>query len=113
MKLMTFQTGPRQKRIGALAPDGQIVDLNFAYALYLRDVEQDPAAYRVADARVPADMRGLFEGGDQSLDAARAALKHAIDSGPRATGPSGERIFFRSKDVKLKAPISPKKFFHT
>ena len=113
MKLVTFQTGPNQTRIGALAPDGRIVDLNSAYALYLHDVERDPAAYKVADARVPADMRGLFEGGDQSLDAARAALKHAIASGARATGPWGERIFYRTDEIKIKAPIAPKKFFHT
>ncbi|MGB8849550.1 MAG: fumarylacetoacetate hydrolase family protein, partial [Candidatus Acidiferrales bacterium] len=92
---------------------GQVVDLNFAYALYLRDEEHDPAAYRVADARVPADMRGLFEGGDQSLDAARVALGHVIGAGPKVLGPSGERIFYRIDEIKLKAPIAPKKFFHT
>ena len=113
MRLVMFQIGPNQKRIGALAPDGHIVDLNFAYALYLHDVEHDPAAYRVADARVPADMRGLFEGGDQSLNAARSALKHATASCPPATGPSGERIFYRTGEIKIKAPIAPRKFFHT
>ncbi|HXW17728.1 MAG TPA: hypothetical protein VEJ39_05470, partial [Candidatus Acidoferrales bacterium] len=56
-----------------------IVDLNHAYALYLLEVEGGPAFQRIADARVPADMRGLFEGGDASLDAARAALAHAVD----------------------------------
>jgi hypothetical protein len=67
MRLVTFETGPNQRRIGAMTTDGQIVDLNCAYALYLRDVEKDPAFYRIADARVPADMRALFEGGDASL----------------------------------------------
>jgi len=113
MKLVTFEAGPNQRRIGALDPKDHIVDLNFAYALYVRDVENDPAYYRVADARVPPDMRGLFEGGDLSLDAARAALAHAVDCGPRSTGPSGERLFYGRADVKLKAPIAPKKFFHT
>ncbi len=114
MKLVTFETGPNQKRIGALALDSaHIVDLNYAYALYLLEVEGDPAFYRIADARVPADMRGLFEGGDASLDAARAALTHATDRGLHVTAPSGERIYYGLADVKLKAPIVPKKFFHT
>jgi 2-keto-4-pentenoate hydratase/2-oxohepta-3-ene-1,7-dioic acid hydratase in catechol pathway len=113
MKLVTFEIGPNQKRIGALGTDGQIVDLNSAYALYLRDADKDPAFYRVADARVPADMRALFEGGDLSLDAARAALAYTMDRGPRTVGPSGEKIFYNMSDVKLKAPIAPKKFFHT
>ncbi|MGB8592669.1 MAG: hypothetical protein WCD40_14930, partial [Candidatus Acidiferrales bacterium] len=65
MRLVTFEAAPNQERIGAMASDSEIVDLNFAYALYLRDSEGDPAFYRVADARVPADMRKLFEGGDK------------------------------------------------
>ena len=43
MKLVTFQSEARETRVGALTPDGQIVDLNAAYALYLRNVEQESA----------------------------------------------------------------------
>ena len=113
MRLVTFETEPNHLRVGAMASDGHIVDLNLAYALYLRDHEKEQAFYRIADARVPSEMRKLFEGGDKSLDAARAALKFAIDRGPKITGPSGERIFYGAAGVKLKAPIIPKKFFHT
>ncbi|MFZ0735513.1 MAG: fumarylacetoacetate hydrolase family protein [Candidatus Acidiferrales bacterium] len=113
MRLVTFEAAPNQERIGAMAFDSEIVDLNFAYALYLRDSEGDPAFYRVADARVPADMRKLFEGGDKSLDAARAALKYVLGRGAHPKGPSGETIVYKTTDVKIKAPICPKKFFHT
>jgi 2-keto-4-pentenoate hydratase/2-oxohepta-3-ene-1,7-dioic acid hydratase in catechol pathway len=113
MKLVTFQTEPNQFRVGGVSPDGHIVDLNYAYALYLRDIAHEPAPYRVANARVPAEMRALFEGGDLSLDAARAAMNHASGAGVHATGPSGERIFYRPNEIKMKAPIAPKKFFHT
>ena len=113
MKLVTFQTGPNQFRVGALSPDGHVVDLNYAYALYLRDVAREPAPYRVADARVPSEMRALFEGGDLSLDAARAALSHAGGAGLHATAPLGERIFYRPHEIKLRTPIAPRKFFHT
>jgi 2-keto-4-pentenoate hydratase/2-oxohepta-3-ene-1,7-dioic acid hydratase in catechol pathway len=105
MKLVTFHSQARDNRIGALTPDGQFVDLNAAYALYLRNEEKEGAFFSLADARVPADMRGLFANGDHGLDAARVA--------PEIKGASGEPIFFRREAVQIKAPISPKKFFHT
>lgn len=113
MKLVTFNAGSREDRIGAVAADGQIVDLNAAYALYLRNVQQEGAFYALADARVPANMRGLFENGDRGLDAAQTALEYARQEGPEARGASGEAIFFRRDAVQIKAPIQPKKFFHT
>ena len=112
MRLVTFESGPNQTRIGAISTE-YFVDLNFAYALYLRDVEHDPAFYRVADARVPSNMRALFEGGDPSLDAARKALKHAESVGHSAKGPGGETIFYPAAITRPLAPIIPKKFFHT
>jgi len=113
MKLVTFHSQGRETRIGALAADSQIVDLNAAYATYLRNERNEGAFYGLADARVPADMRRLFENGDRGLNAARAALDYALKLGPEATGPSGEPLIFRRNAVKLKAPIQPKKFFHT
>ncbi len=113
MKLVTFQAHSRESRIGALTKDGHIVDLNAAYALYLRNSQNEGAFYALADARVPADMRGLFNNGDRGLDAAHCALEYAVNHGPEITGPSGELIFFRPDAVKIKAPIQPKKFFHT
>ncbi len=113
MKLVTFSWGARELRIGAVTANGSIVDLNTAYALYLRNVEQEGAFYALADARVPADMRGLFQNGDRGLDAARAALDYALQEGPEAKGANGEPVFFRREAVRIKAPIIPKKFFHT
>jgi 2-keto-4-pentenoate hydratase/2-oxohepta-3-ene-1,7-dioic acid hydratase in catechol pathway len=113
MKLVTFHWGAREHRVGAVAANGSIVDLNTAYALYLRSVEQEGGFYALADARVPADMRGLFENGDRGLDAARAALEYALQEGPEAKGPNGEPVFFRREAVHVKTPIIPKKFFHT
>ena len=113
MKLVTFHWGAREHRVGAVAANGNIVDLNTAYARYLRNVEQEGAFYSLADARVPADMRGLFENGDRGLDAARAALEYALQEGPEAKGPNGEPVFFRREAVHVKTPIIPKKFFHT
>ena len=112
MRLVTFEDPVRRSRIGAVTADGSIVDLNSACALYLRDVEHEAAFYRVADALVPADMQALFSGGDTSLEAARKAFDH-VSQLPGATGPRGEIITYSAAEVVLKAPIIPRKFFHT
>ncbi len=112
MRLVTFLDFSARSRIGALAPDGRIADLNAACKLYLRDREKDAAYARIADARVPADMRLLFDGGDRSLDAARVALDYAMSQRPDV-GVDGEPVFYKIAEVKIKAPIQPKKFFHT
>jgi 2-keto-4-pentenoate hydratase/2-oxohepta-3-ene-1,7-dioic acid hydratase in catechol pathway len=116
MKLVTFENAARQSRIGALVGDHEIVDLHIACALYLRDVESEAIFYRMADASVPPDMRALFRGGDTSLDAAHKALdyvSHLTADGPGVTGPRGEKLVYSLRDIQLKAPIIPKKFFHT
>ena len=77
MKLVTFHSEGRGNRVGALSADGRIVDLNSAYALYLREVQAEGAFYALADARVPPDMRALFENGDRGLDAAHTAVEFA------------------------------------
>ena len=93
-----------------------MVDLNSAAALYLRDVHQEREHAKLADAVVPADMRALFEGGDTSLDGARMAFEHALEQEEQkenVVGVHGEPVFYAPSEVRLKAPIIPKKFFHT
>ena len=113
MRLVTFLNSVGQSRIGAVAENTKIVDLNSACSLYQRDVRQEGSHARLADALVPANMRALFEGGDTSLEAAREALAFALELSPSTRGTSGEPIFYGFTDVRLKAPIIPKKFFHT
>jgi len=113
MRLVTFENPARQSRIGTMTSEGRVVDLHSACALYLRDVENESAFYRLADALVPPEMRALFEGGDTSLEAAHKALDYVLHQDGETTGPRGERIFLDADEVTLKAPIIPKKFFHT
>jgi 2-keto-4-pentenoate hydratase/2-oxohepta-3-ene-1,7-dioic acid hydratase in catechol pathway len=113
MRLVTFEDGARQPRIGAVTADGRVVDLNSACALYLREVENESAYTRLADALVPANMRALFEGGDTSLEAAQKAFDFAVALEADAAGVRGEPLFHELEDVRLRAPIIPKKFFHT
>ncbi|MGZ4819878.1 MAG: fumarylacetoacetate hydrolase family protein, partial [Terriglobales bacterium] len=111
MRLVTFENPLKQRRAGAVASGDRIVDLNLASAA--RYASEGSAAYRFADALVPSEMRLLFEGGDDSLDAAREAFAGAVAEGDALRGPSGEPVIFRRDQVKLKAPIMPRKFFHT
>lgn len=113
MRLVTFEDSAKNSRIGALGSDNRIVDLNSAAALYLRDVEGEGAYERLANALVPANMRELFEGGDTSLETAHKALDYALHHEEPITGPRGETLFHAFEEIKLKAPIIPKKFFHT
>src|SRR6202158_4485722 len=112
MRLITFDDPVRRSRIGALAPDGRIVDLNSACALYLRDVENEGSYDRLSGALVPPNMRKLFAGGDTSLEAARKAFDYVLGS-DSLPGPREEPIFYSAEEIMLKAPIVPKKFFHT
>ena len=112
MRLVTFEDAAKRSRIGAVTDDGQIVDLNSACALYLAEVENESAFYRLADALVPPNMLALFEGGDTSLEAAHKAFDHALRN-PGARGPRAETIFCAASEIKLRAPIIPRKFFHT
>jgi 2-keto-4-pentenoate hydratase/2-oxohepta-3-ene-1,7-dioic acid hydratase in catechol pathway len=113
MKLVTFEPAPAVSRIGAVRPSGDVVDLNAAYALFARDVEHEQASERIAAARVPPNMRKLFEGGDASLKAAESALHHTSGLPVGATGVRGEPLVYPAAQARLKAPIIPKKFFHT
>jgi len=95
-----------------MAGDETIVDLHSACSLYLRDVEHESAFGRLADALVPPDMLSLFQGGDTSLEAAHKAFEH-VRQNQAAAGPSGEVISYSPSEITLKAPIVPRKFFHT
>src|SRR5690348_14466678 len=113
MKLVTFLTNWGESRTGAVSPDGAIVDLNSACALYLRDSENEAAYVRLARALVPPNMRELFAGGDTSLEAARKSFDHTLTLSGDVRGVNGEPVIYAREEVKLKAPIIPKKFFHT
>src|SRR5260370_11264792 len=112
MRLVTFEDPVHQSRIGALTPDGRIVDLHSACALYLRDLQHESAFYRLADALVPPNTRALFRGGGTSLEAARKAFDYMLHDG-RAPVPRGESIIYSARVSSLKPPVGPKQLFPT
>ena len=79
MKIVVYGTS---RRVGALVGD-QVVDLNRAYARYLRERRgaSDPQVQAQADAAVPADLEHLIARGTAGLDAARETLAYIQDNG--------------------------------
>jgi 2-keto-4-pentenoate hydratase/2-oxohepta-3-ene-1,7-dioic acid hydratase in catechol pathway len=109
MRLVTFEVGTPLgpfERIGALL-DGQIVDLQAAFAARLRS-EGEARPGRLARAIVPADMRRFLEMGPAGQEAARRGLafvEAALRAGDVLRGPRGETLIFEPAAVRLRAPI--------
>src|SRR6187397_1567693 len=110
MKLVSFETGSpfgTVRRIGAVKGAGemndnsQIVDLNTAYGLQLRD-EGDNRWSQIADAALPPDMLELLEGGEQAMARARGALRFAETYRGDA---AGRQLVFARNAVKLLSPV--------
>ena len=88
MKLVTFKVHT-ESRIGAVAKEG-IVDLNSAYAAYLREAGE-PFPRRAASAVIPPDMVGFLEGGEKSKKEAEKVLKWVAKK-KGALGVDGEKL---------------------
>jgi acylpyruvate hydrolase len=102
MKLVTFKVHT-EERVGALMGD-RVVDLNSAYALKLQEKKNREAARRYADAAIPTCMVGFLEGGEDSMKAAKEALKYA-EKHPSALGLDEEKIVLTLDEAKLLAPV--------
>jgi acylpyruvate hydrolase len=76
MKLVTF-IDQDQERIGAIDSAGQIVDLQRAYGLYLREAEGQTQAEQWASIILGRDMCEFLQRGEKGLNAAREALAYA------------------------------------
>lgn len=109
MKLVTYELATpfgRIRRIGAMAGDTAILDLNHAAASLLAE-RGHGRPQRVADAIVPPDMLSFLEGGKASMELAREALDtYAPLKHQDPTGPNGERLIHSLPDVKLLAPLT-------
>jgi 2-keto-4-pentenoate hydratase/2-oxohepta-3-ene-1,7-dioic acid hydratase in catechol pathway len=100
MKVVVF--GPL-KRTGALH-DGNVVDLSYAYAKYLRERTNEPSPLGMADVVVPSDLARFIEGGPRALEAAQTALDYLSGQAQDKFGPSGERLAHEQATVRLHAP---------
>lgn len=98
MKVVVF--GP-EGRVGALQGD-RVVDLNGAYAKYVREKENNSAPGHASESVVPADLAAFIAGGRQTLDASQQALEYALSGD--GVGVGGERIVRPAGEVQLLAP---------
>jgi 2-keto-4-pentenoate hydratase/2-oxohepta-3-ene-1,7-dioic acid hydratase in catechol pathway len=89
MKIVVFG---KERRVGALVAD-RVVDLNLAFANWLRERGSASDPRGQADERVPAQIERFILGGARTLEDAQRALEQA---GPEASQPLS--------DVKLHAP---------
>ncbi len=109
MKLATYSPKSAQSHrpsIGAAIGD-EIIDLHYAYARYLREVEGEVRAYELADGRIPGDMIGFLQGGEKAIDAAKRTIEFVMNlKNKDVTGISGEKLIYALADVKILAPIA-------
>ena len=100
MKIVVFGA---HRRTGALQ-DGNVVDLNYACAKYLRERANEPSPREMAEALVPSDLAKLIEGGPRALENVQKALDYLSTQAQDRLGPRGERVVHPLTEVRLHAP---------
>jgi 2-keto-4-pentenoate hydratase/2-oxohepta-3-ene-1,7-dioic acid hydratase in catechol pathway len=95
MKIVVF--GP-ERRIGALTGQ-KVIDLNRAFASYLREQRGDTSAQTHADERIPQRLENFIALGAAALEDADRAIQHVVESGVGLAA-----IVHDANSVKLHAP---------
>ncbi len=95
MRIVLF--GP-ERRVGAWG-GGRIIDLNRAFASYLREQRGDTRAQAHADERIPPQLEKFIALGDSALEDADLAVQHVAESGVGLAA-----IVPDANSVKLHAP---------
>ncbi|NSL51401.1 fumarylacetoacetate hydrolase family protein [Calidifontibacillus erzurumensis] len=98
MKLITFNA-VGVSRIGAVTNEN-IVDLHAAFEALL-DSQGKIRAKQIAEAFVPSDMTGFLQGGKESMEYAKEAIKFACENNEY----KGRKLVFAKNDVKVEAPV--------
>lgn len=99
-----YQYAERGYRLGAIAGEERILDLNFAYENLLAE-KGEPRFEPLAAAVVPAESVAFLAGGNRSWEGAAAALDHAAGSRFPDLGASGKRFLFERREVRLGSPV--------
>ncbi|WP_138415968.1 fumarylacetoacetate hydrolase family protein [Aquibacillus sediminis] len=100
MKIITF-TVNGHSRIGGIANDNKVVDLNYAYQAQL----QNEGKYRyqqIAEAFVPSQMEAFLQGGKESVEIAKGAVDFALEN-PNAFK---HKLVYNKDEVKVEAPVN-------
>ena len=99
MKLVTFSHAGFT-RLGVVTSENEVVDLNYAYQALLES-KKSLRAELIAEAFVPADMKGFLEGGNESLSLINEIVDYAINHRDEFKHP----LVHAFNDVKLEAPV--------
>ena len=99
MKLVTFSHAGFT-RLGVVTSENEVVDLNYAYQALLES-KKSLRAELIAEAFVPADMKGFLEGGNESLSLMNEIVDYAINHRDEFRHP----LVHAFNDVKLEAPV--------
>jgi 2-keto-4-pentenoate hydratase/2-oxohepta-3-ene-1,7-dioic acid hydratase in catechol pathway len=102
MKLAIY--GPERK-VGAVQGD-EVIDLNFAYAKYLAEIQNEPLPYEMAAAVVPAGLDAFILSGERAIEGATRAVEHLTSRASDRKGVRGERLIEALSDVKIHAPYA-------
>lgn len=100
MKLVTFSRNGFT-RIGAVYPNNEVVDLNYAYQALLES-EGKLRSEQIAEAFVPASMEEFLQGGNESLSIAKKAADFALNNRNSFKHP----LVHAFEDVKIEAPVT-------
>lgn len=99
MKLVTFSYAGFT-RLGAVTSDIKVVDINYAYQALLES-KGKLRGELIAEAYVPADMKGFLEGGNESLCIAQEAVDFALNQ----RNEFKHKLIHAFDDVKIEAPV--------
>src|SRR4051794_26343745 len=102
MKLVVY--GPERK-LGVWQGE-QVIDLNFAYAKYLKESQNEPLPYEMAAAVVPHELGKFIESGQRAIDGAEHAVEYLMKRAADQKGLRGERLVEAKADVKIHAPYA-------
>jgi 2-keto-4-pentenoate hydratase/2-oxohepta-3-ene-1,7-dioic acid hydratase in catechol pathway len=103
---------PHQTRIFGDV-DGNLVDLNLAYAAYLTQSGDRCTAYERAAFYFPETIGAFLARGEQSLQALEEVVSYARKTGARGLrGPAGEKVAYDSTELRILPPLqNPEKSF--
>jgi acylpyruvate hydrolase len=111
MRFVTFAPAPGVERFGLVLANGNIIDLEGAFAASLARELPTDRALALAHAMAPPNAQDFISTGRIALDAAKQAQRFAEEQGGAVKGPRGEKIVFAASDVTLLAPVPrPRKF---
>ncbi len=109
MKVCTFEKGKRIA-VGLVAErKNKVIDLNAAYAMYLKEEENEPEPIETANIGIPPDMLCCIQRREKSFLLIRR-MKNFIDDllsrqMDLPKSPSGLTTMYNLDQVRLKAPI--------